>query len=55
MDHEDPQFVHDQSEVWLAWVLQLASEVGAGLWDWTFNLCGLHLLWLISVRIELNW
>ena len=36
------------------WDFQLVCDMGAVLWDWTFNLWGLCYLWTINDRIELN-
>lgn len=48
------KFIANESEEWMAtWDLQVASEVGAILWDRALNLSWFQL-WAISVRIKLN-
>lgn len=48
------KFIANESEEWMAtWDLQVASEVGAILWDRALNLSWFQL-WAISVRIKLE-
>lgn len=52
--HENLQFIPGQSEVRVAWDSQLTFEAGVLFKDRAFNLWGLHELWAVSVRAELN-